>query len=272
MKRLFVFIGIVALFAAVIAPSALAGGWAVVTLDSLPSEVLLKQPIKIGFVVRQHGLTPWVCDCVQVRGYHSTGELIETPAKMDEPGHYTAALVFTKTGVWHWDIGSGLYPDWQPMPDLEVVDPAEVESAFANAQANKSLAHYSGLDANSLAVLEHILRVVGLARMDGKVSNLLPSSQAGGTNTAEVAAYGEKLFVAKGCVVCHRHETFASVRRTFDFYLEEAPDLTRVSADAAYLHRWLRDPKAVKPATYMPNLNLNESEVDALVTFLKAER
>lgn len=272
MKRLFMLLGVLGFVASVLAPSARAGGWAVVTLDALPDEVMVAQPPTVAFTIRQHGVTPWECDCAQVRGYHPSGERIQVPAKMDKAGHYTASLVFNKPGVWHWDISSGLYPDWQPMPDLGVIDPAEVEGAFAKAQADKSLAQNSGLDANSLAVLEYILRVIGLARTDGKTLNLLPDSQASGTPAAEPAAFGAKLFVAKGCVVCHRHESLASLRRTIDFYLDEAPDLSRVSADAEYLHRWLRDPKAVKPATYMPNLNLAASEIDALVAFLKAGR
>lgn len=38
-------------------PSALAGGWAVVTLDELPTEVRQGQSLPLGFMVRQHGKT-----------------------------------------------------------------------------------------------------------------------------------------------------------------------------------------------------------------------
>jgi hypothetical protein len=41
-----------------LAAPALAGGWAVVTLDSLPREVRAGQSFQLGFVVRQHGITP----------------------------------------------------------------------------------------------------------------------------------------------------------------------------------------------------------------------
>src|SRR5438552_12328434 len=41
-----------------LAVPALAGGWAVLTLDSLPREVRAGTSIQLGFVVRQHGKTP----------------------------------------------------------------------------------------------------------------------------------------------------------------------------------------------------------------------
>jgi len=48
---------VVAALLALAAP-ALAGGWAVITLDSLPKEVRAGQPLHLGFVIRQHGRTP----------------------------------------------------------------------------------------------------------------------------------------------------------------------------------------------------------------------
>ena len=34
------------------------GGWAVVTVDDLPDYVVAGQPVRLSFVVRQHGMTP----------------------------------------------------------------------------------------------------------------------------------------------------------------------------------------------------------------------
>lgn len=82
---------------------------------------------------------------------------------------------------------------------------------------------------------------------------------------------GRALFVAKGCIVCHRHDAFAKMRNTIGFAFEDAPNLTTIAIDADYLHRWLRDPKAIKPTTFMPNLHLTENEIDALVAFLTSK-
>ena len=56
-RSIFAFVlAILALLA--LAIPALAGGWAVLTLDSLPREVRAGAGIQLGFVVRQHGKTP----------------------------------------------------------------------------------------------------------------------------------------------------------------------------------------------------------------------
>lgn len=85
--------------------------------------------------------------------------------------------------------------------------------------------------------------------------------------TEGLQAQGRALFVAKGCIVCHRHASFASLRtRMIDF--DDVPDLTNLKIDRAYLTNWLRNPKAIKPTTAMPNLELSETEIEALAEFL----
>lgn len=138
-----------------------AGGWAVVTLDAMPSQVTVNQPVTVGFMIRQHGQTPWVCDCVRVSGYHTTGEKFEVGAKMDEPGHYTATLNFGKAGIWQWSVASGLYPDWQAMPELSVSNPADLEAAFAQEQAAKVAARGTGALAPMLTLALGVLGLVG---------------------------------------------------------------------------------------------------------------
>lgn len=88
------------------------------------------------------------------------------------------------------------------------------------------------------------------------------------TASPALAERGRVLFVAKGCIVCHRHDAFAKLRNAVGFGLDEAPNLTTIAINADYLHRWLRDPKAIKPTTFMPNLHLMENEIDALAAFL----
>ncbi len=96
---------------------------------------------------------------------------------------------------------------------------------------------------------------------------------ASSTDSDELVAQGRALFVAKGCLVCHRYDEMAATRREMgDFDFDDVPNLSHLKIDAAYLKRWLHDPRAIKPATTMPNLNLSESELDALVAFLTASK
>jgi cytochrome c2 len=82
------------------------------------------------------------------------------------------------------------------------------------------------------------------------------------------AAYGQALFSAKGCVMCHRH---AAVARSDPFGMGN-PDLTQYRPDPEFLRRWLKDPKSVRPATEMPDLGLKLDEIEALIAFLSANQ
>jgi cytochrome c2 len=83
------------------------------------------------------------------------------------------------------------------------------------------------------------------------------------------AERGHRLFVAKGCITCHVHR---DVKRSG--VVKVGPELTEVRYTADYLARFLENP-AIKPPTgpnRMPNLQLAQNEIAALVAFLNAER
>lgn len=110
--------------------------------------------------------------------------------------------------------------------------------------------------------LSALLAAAGLALV---LAALLPGPQASGA----AAADGRAIFAGKGCAVCHRHAEVAGSGKFGDAYSADGPpDLTMRPLDAAFLRRWLKDPAAVRPETSMPNLNLSETEIDALVAFL----
>lgn len=140
MKRGITFFTLFALLFIAVASVASAGGWAVVTLDALPQNVVVNESVKIGMTIRQHGKSAWVYDNVRVRGFHHTGETFVTRAEMDERGHYTATLNFSRAGKWEWAVASGLAPEWQAMPELEVANSAQDEVLLAEAVAAKNAA------------------------------------------------------------------------------------------------------------------------------------
>src|SRR5690348_7331412 len=120
LKRLSIII-VTALVALSVAP-AFAGGWAVVTLDHLPTEVVAGEPLTIGFMVRQHGNNPLAGLNASVGIQKDGSRDVQWVSAVEdlEPGHYSATLNFPSTGTWHWIIGSGFWPEGQPMPDLIV--------------------------------------------------------------------------------------------------------------------------------------------------------
>ena len=79
---------------------------------------------------------------------------------------------------------------------------------------------------------------------------------------------GANLFVAKGCVQCHRN---ARIQLDNVQSIEIGPDLTGYSATPQFLQLWLQDPNSVRPKTTMPDQNLSMEEMSALTVFLLKE-
>jgi hypothetical protein len=150
-----------------LATAASAGGWAVVTLDSMPTGIIVDQPVSVGFTIRQHGITPLRSDGVRVRGVHEDGDSFVIKAKHDEAGHYNASLTFERAGKWHWAVASGLAPEWQPMPPLEVANSANAEVEFARAQSAPSYGAASNLFAMLPSLAMMGLGVLGLVGSTG---------------------------------------------------------------------------------------------------------
>ncbi len=84
------------------------------------------------------------------------------------------------------------------------------------------------------------------------------------------AAVGERLYMSMSCVNCHVDQPigpdlthFGSRETIGTGVLENTPD---------NLAKWLRNPQAVKPGVHMPNLNLTDVEIKALVAYLEASK
>lgn len=108
--------------------------------------------------------------------------------------------------------------------------------------------------------------------MGGAVQGATAGAETSATRSEEtLIAEGRALFVAKGCLTCHRFPALEGERRDYLVgFVEEAPTLTAYQNDPTFLREWLRDPKAVRPNTSMPNLELSEEEITALIAFLNA--
>lgn len=79
---------------------------------------------------------------------------------------------------------------------------------------------------------------------------------------------GERLFVAKGCVACHQH---ARVEGSGTYKV--GPELTVRRFAPEYLRQFLADPSIKPPTTNerMPNLNLSDADIAALIAFINTE-
>ncbi len=117
-----------------------AGGWAVITLDSLPSTIHAGESFRIGFTVRQHGktllsgLSPVISFTRAESARRSPGLAMVDLAKPGHgdslqfaaeagngPGHYIATITLPTEGTWNWEINAFNMPT--PMSPLQVSAP-----------------------------------------------------------------------------------------------------------------------------------------------------
>jgi hypothetical protein len=85
----------------------LAGGWAEIVADAQTSEPpVAGQPVDVGFVVLQHGITPAPWETATVHFTNaSTGETIDVAATNDRTdGHFVATATLPDAGFWSWQV------------------------------------------------------------------------------------------------------------------------------------------------------------------------
>ncbi len=285
MKRTFFVLGTTLLLALAFTIPALAGGWAVITLDELPGKVQANQPFEIGFMIRQHGVTPLSGQSPTVTAHlASLNESLEFSAREEgEVGHYVAEITLPQAGEWEWSIAA--FTVNQAMPSLTVIDavPVANESIKPNLSALPLFVVGFGLLgvlgglfalqkkvrwAMALVLAGFIVSGVGFVsaadqpNVKSEAQEVIPVT---GESQVEL---GRGLFIAKGCMLCHSHAETNGIR---EFGVDMGPDLTNYTASPEYLLLWLKDPSAAKPETLMPNLELSESEMDALIAFINSD-
>jgi len=265
-----------------LAAPVLAGGWAVITLDELPSEVVAGQPLEIGFTVRQHGVTPLEGLNPNVYARQAGLRVSEQASAQGESGHYIATLILPRSGEWEWSIQA--FTGNQPMPTLHVTEtPVSIPSSVRGSLPVKFpiIAVGLGLAGLAMGVMFFMRRkarwaialilagfIVSAESIVSAAGQLPAESEAKGqaaNATFSQVEVGRRLFVAKGCMVCHSNADTNPIR---EFGVDIGPDLSDFSASPEYLHLWLADPQLVKPETGMPELDLSETEIESLIAYL----
>jgi hypothetical protein len=272
---------------------ALAGGWAVITLDELPSRAMAGEPLTVGFTVRQHGRTLMTGLYPKVSASLGDEHLVFSAEAEGGPGHYAATLTLPTAGDWQWGIEA--FTMYQPMPALSVVAPEGTASLPAKTPvASFQLA--SSLIPLSLVVLALglVAAVIGFRRRSrpillstalclltgfallaagtGLISSVDVKAQSEFSSSSSLSQVemGRQLFLAKGCITCHSNSkaTGSSQYTTIEM---GAPDLSKFSASPEVLRLRLQDPTQVKSDTMMPNLELSKPEIEALIAFINSK-
>lgn len=270
----------------------LAGGWAVITLDKLPTDVVAGKPLTVGFTVRQHGITPMDGLEPMVTARLGFSETFVVQAEPEgERGHYAATLTFPEEGNWEWSIQA--FSMDQRMPGLTVSAP-EAGSAnrpaanmgvqpdasallfvlrtlvFGAALASLTLAFRRKSRAAGAFAALCLLVGTGTFVIGATTSRVEAQSKPASESSVSQVETGRQLFIAKGCITCHYNDRAASRN---DYWTVEmgAPDLSNYSAHPDVLFIRLKDPVAAKSDTKMPDLGLKKTEIEALIAFINSK-
>jgi hypothetical protein len=114
---------------------AFAGGWVVITLDSLPGGLRAGEPITLGFMVRQHGVTPRNdVSPVLIVVNQDTGQRLEAEAVQNgQTGHFEASLEFPSAGQWELEITAPPFSMGTTFEPMTVLPAAPLEPAMPQA-------------------------------------------------------------------------------------------------------------------------------------------
>lgn len=260
-----------------------AGGWAVLTLQSWPEHVVAGEPFTVHYALRQHGTHLISGIEGTVTAVHTeTGERLQFEVTdAGEAGHYAATLLLPTAGQWRWHIDSFGRFD---LPPLTVQTATAVAAATTSTSFGPQTATLypwvlalAGVAMIMVAVVLWVRRrtrfapvfvLLGLTLcLAGFVITPTTGTVASETADPPSAEQGETLFVAKGCVACHDHDiiSYSGIQTNM------GPNLTNHKVTPEFLRLWLRDPAQVRPATLMPNLELSDGEIEALIVFLSGD-
>jgi len=283
-------LGLALLAALLMTIPALAGGWAVITLDELPMDVVAGESLTIGFTVLQHGRTPMTNLNPTVTIQSKTERVVVFAEEQGKPGHYVAEIMFPSEGTWRWSIQA--FSMDQAMPALSVAPPrvttAKTELAttgFEMPSLSYIPALTMGIGLAGLAVaslrknrmamtLTSLCLLIGatLAFADTRAS-AAASDESKSPSSSDISQveYGRQLFLAKGCITCHYNTKAASPNDYWTIEVTGATNLSNFTASPEILRIRLKDPSAAKSDTQMPDLGLTEVEIEALIAFINSK-
>jgi mono/diheme cytochrome c family protein len=283
--------------ALVLAVPAFAGGWAVITLDELPTGVVAGEPFTVGFTVWQHGKTPMAGLDPAIIARSGDEKITVYVKEQGKPGHYAVDVTLPTSGQWEWTIHA--FSMEQKMPVLSVAAPVggvasapqvKTEPVKSSSVSPVMIVRAAALGIGLVGLVIALRRksrialaltalcvVVGIGSF--VVGAAVPAAEAESESPAKVASdesisqveLGQRLFIAKGCITCHTNAKAPNYREYWTINPEGATDLTNFSASPEILRIRLKDPTLAKSDTQMPNLGLSDAEIEALIAFINSD-
>ena len=168
-------VALAAVLAAVLpnAPAS-AGGWAVVHLDAAPVNVAVEVPVRIGFIVLQHDVTPVNVEDFGPEGsvtleamHRETAETYRAAAEQEgTEGHYVVEAVFPRAGEWKWNIVPAPFAGTS-FETLTVLDAPAAPSALTVPRPGRIIAGSCGRMGKTRFTLGATAPAAGSTEADG---------------------------------------------------------------------------------------------------------
>lgn len=81
---------------------------------------------------------------------------------------------------------------------------------------------------------------------------------------------GEQLVKEYDCRACHKIGDISQGGLEGPAWRDRFPDLTHIGSKlkSDWMKKWLKDPQAIRPGTFMPTFNLTDKEINAIVKYL----
>lgn len=119
--------------------AAIAGGWAVTTVEDLPDHVVAGRPLSLEFTVRQHGVRPMTGlePQVEVRGRGGPMRAMAAPA--GAAGRYRATLTLPEPGDWTLTIHSGFGKSRLTLLPITATAPGATPAALSDRERGQRL-------------------------------------------------------------------------------------------------------------------------------------
>jgi hypothetical protein len=131
------FVGVLVLMLAVLMPTVTqAGGWSVIALDAVPTNIQAGVPFEVGFTVLQHGKTPVAGLQPEITFVNTAGERVQVIAEAQgRIGHYLANITLPAAGEWNWEVNAfGPPQQMQPIQISAVLGRLDAPMTTPNLQ------------------------------------------------------------------------------------------------------------------------------------------
>jgi hypothetical protein len=159
-RRLVVGVALAAVASLALAVPALAGNWAVTTLDRLPAEFRAGETYRIGYTILQHGQTPFASRSTAIRIRSSEGGEVRTFAAAPEgaKGHFVVEVRFPAAGEWTWEVAHEFGA--QKLGSVTVLPPAAGDGPGAAQAMAPAKTVAGGLEIAALRIALPLLTVL----------------------------------------------------------------------------------------------------------------